>query len=110
MGKPTVEGNVLLITNTPMCDDLGCPSRKNCFRHSASGRVARPNKQPYFAEPTRAKDDISCPWYWPIVVHGERRPRVRRVTVIEQFTIKNDPSQLKMWRTCWAFSPAPLPG
>lgn len=96
---PKVRDGNLIVANIPMCDDQGCPSRTNCFRHSAGGRVPRAEKQPYFAEPTRGKDEDSCPFMWPIRVNKVRYPRVRRVTVVSQYTIRNDPAQLRAFLT-----------
>jgi predicted DNA-binding transcriptional regulator AlpA len=94
MALPKIDRALVPVVNTPMCDDLGCPSRKNCFRHAASGRIPRAEKQPYFAEPTRTADEDSCPWYWPLILHGFKKPKVRQVTVVREYTIRNDPKQV----------------
>jgi predicted DNA-binding transcriptional regulator AlpA len=96
---PKVRGDNLIVTNLPMCDDLGCPSRTNCFRHIEAGRVPRAQNQPYFAEPVRARDEDHCAFYWPIRPKGIRMPRIRRVTIEQQYTIRSDPSQMKMLLT-----------
>jgi predicted DNA-binding transcriptional regulator AlpA len=94
-----VNSTAIIVINSPMCEDLGCPSRKNCFRHGAAGRIPRSVAQPYFAEPTRDPEAISCPWYWPLKVEGIRLPKVRRVTTVKQYTVKNDPGQIKTFIT-----------
>lgn len=95
MAKPTIVDGKVIVANIPMCDDQGCPSRFNCYRHGQGGRLAVANKQPYFAEPTRARDEESCAFFWPVNPKGVRRPRIRRITVEEQYTIRNDPAQIK---------------
>lgn len=95
MGAPRHEDRV--IGSHPMCEDGSCPSKANCYRHPASGRIAKPKAQPYFSEPTRAKDEASCPFYWPIKVPGVKRPSLRRLTVDHDYTYRNDPSQIAMF-------------
>lgn len=85
-----------IINNHPMCEDASCPARENCFRHRASGRLPRASAQPYFSEPTRARDEESCDYHWPIRVAG-RRVQVRRAGVDKNYTYRNDPSQISMF-------------
>ncbi|UMO76014.1 hypothetical protein [Planktothrix phage Pra-JY27] len=90
-----VAKSAIFVVNAPMCEDAGCPSRKNCYRHPASGRVPRAEGQPYFAEATRGADETSCPWQWPLRIEDRKAPKVKRVSAAGHYTIKNDPTQVK---------------